>query len=102
MSVSRLLFFCFIGLAAAQVRAEPTIAAQDPEKVSRNAPADSSITFRSGHGGGPYTPITLNDGPSPTLPPNLLDIPAAHHIKPTFSVIGENVVQHPEIVARAA
>jgi peptidoglycan/xylan/chitin deacetylase (PgdA/CDA1 family) len=102
MCVSRLLFFCFIGLAAAQVRAEPTIAAQDPEKVSRNAPAESSITFSSVHVDGPYIAITFDDGPSATLTPKLLDILAAHHIKATFFVIGENVVQHPEIVARAA
>ena len=46
--------------------------------------------------------MTFDDGPSATLTPKLLDILAAHHIKATFFVIGENVAQHPEIVARAA
>jgi len=32
----------------------------------------------------------------------LLDLLATHHIKATFFVIGENVAEHPEIVARAA
>src|SRR5216110_3291510 len=102
MSVSRLLFFCSIGLATAHVPAEPTIAARDSEKVNRNAPAESSITFSSVHVDGPYIAITFDDGPSATLTPKLLDILAAHRIKATFFVIGENVVEHPEILTRAA
>src|SRR5881392_1021049 len=102
MSVSRLLFFCSIGLATAHIPVQRTIAARDSEKVSRNAPAESSITFSSVHVDGPYIAITFDDGPSATLTPKLLDILAAHHIKATFFVIGENVAQHPEIVARAA
>jgi len=46
--------------------------------------------------------MTFDDGPNATLTPKLLDILAAHHIKATFFVIGENVAQHPEVVARAA
>jgi peptidoglycan/xylan/chitin deacetylase (PgdA/CDA1 family) len=46
--------------------------------------------------------MTFDDGPSATLTPKLLDLLAAHHIKVTFFVIGENVAEHPEIVARAA
>jgi peptidoglycan-N-acetylglucosamine deacetylase len=102
MSVSRLLFFCSIGLATAHIPAERTIAARDTEKVSRNVPAESSITFSSVHVDGRYIAITFDDGPSATLTPKLLDILAAHRIKATFFVIGENVVEHPEIVARAA
>src|SRR5436190_4207829 len=102
MSVSRLLFFCSIGLATAHIPVQRTIAARDSEKVSRNAPAESSITFSSVHVDGPYIAITFDDGPSATLTPKLLDILAAHHIKATFFVIGEHVVKHPEVVARAA
>src|SRR5213083_3591699 len=102
MSVSRLLFFCSIGLATAHIPVQRTIAARDSEKVSRNAATESSITFSSVHVDGPYIAITFDDGPSATLTPKLLDILAAHHIKATFFVIGENVVEHPEIVARAA
>jgi len=102
MSVSSLPFFCFIGLVTSQLRAEPTIAAQDPKKINQNAPAESSVTFSSVHVDGPYIAMTFDDGPSATLTPKLLDILAAHHIKATFFVIGENVVQHPEVVARAA
>src|SRR6266404_3442581 len=102
MSVSSLPFFCFIGLVTSQLRAEPIIAAQDPEKINRNAPAESSVTFSSVHVDGPYIAMTFDDGPSATLTPKLLDLLAAHHIKATFFVIGENVAEHPEIVARAA
>src|SRR5213595_2751145 len=102
MSVSCLLFFCSIGLATAHIPAERTIAARDSEKVNRNAPAESNITFSSVHVDGPYIAITFDDGPSATLTPKLLDLLAAHHIKATFFVIGENVAEHPEIVARAA
>src|SRR5205809_3396613 len=102
MSVSRLLFFCSIGLATAHIPVQRTIAARDSEKVSRNAPAESSITFSSVHVDGPYIAITFDDEPSTVLTPKLLDLLAAHHIKATFFVIGENVAEHPEIVARAA
>jgi peptidoglycan/xylan/chitin deacetylase (PgdA/CDA1 family) len=101
MSVSRVLLFCSVGLLAAQLCAEPPIAAPAPEKDSRNTLAESNITFSSLHVDGPYIAMTFDDGPSTTLTPKLLDILAAHHIKATFFVIGENVAEHPEIVARA-
>jgi peptidoglycan/xylan/chitin deacetylase (PgdA/CDA1 family) len=46
--------------------------------------------------------MTFDDGPSATLTPKLLDLLAARRIKATFFVIGENVAEHPDIVARAA
>src|SRR5438128_7898270 len=99
MSVSGLLLFCFAGLIAAhELRAESTVAERD----SRSAPTESSVTFSSVHVNGPYIAITFDDGPSATLTPKLLDLLAAHHIKTTFFVIGENVAEHPDIVARAA
>jgi peptidoglycan-N-acetylglucosamine deacetylase len=51
---------------------------------------------------GPYIAMTFDDGPSQKLTPKLLDLLAAHHIKATFFVIGQNVVEHPEVVQRAA
>src|SRR5206468_3885531 len=54
------------------------------------------------HVDGPYIAMTFDDGPSATLTPKLLDLLAGRHIKVTFFVIGENVAEHPEIVARAA
>jgi len=103
MSVSRFLLFCFAGLIAAHaLRAESRIATPDAKINNENAATESSITFSSVHVDEPYIAMTFDDGPSATLTPKLLDILAAHHIKATFFVIGENVAQHPEIVARAA
>jgi peptidoglycan-N-acetylglucosamine deacetylase len=76
---------------------------------ARNAPSDAPavsaqpvITFNSVHVGGPYIALTFDDGPHATLTPKLLDLLAARHIRATFFVIGQNVSEHPGIVARAA
>jgi peptidoglycan/xylan/chitin deacetylase (PgdA/CDA1 family) len=45
--------------------------------------------------------MTFDDGPSAILTPKLLDVLATRHIKATFFVIGQNVAEHPELVARA-
>src|SRR6266699_6048007 len=103
MSVSRLLFFCFLGLLAIHhICAETTIAAKVSKKNNPSAPTEPPITFSSVHVDGPYIAMTFDDGPSATLTPKLLDLLAAYHIKATLFVIGENVAEHPEIVERAA
>jgi peptidoglycan-N-acetylglucosamine deacetylase len=102
MFVSRSLLLCFAGLIAAHaVRAESRVTTQDAKINNENAATESSITFNSIQVDGPYIAMTFDDGPSAALTPKLLDILAAHHIKATFFVIGENVAEHPEIVARA-
>lgn len=103
MSAYRLLFFCFATLSVTlRLEAEPAAATRAAARESRAAPEESSITFNSVHVDGPYIAMTFDDGPSAALTPKLLDLLAAHHIKATFFVIGENVAEHPEIVARAA
>src|SRR5881392_3272094 len=103
MSAYRLLFFCFAILSfSLGLEAEPKIATQTAGNNNPGPAAESSITFSSVHVDGPYIAMTFDDGPSATLTPKLLDLLAAHHIKATFFVIGENVAEHPEIVARAA
>jgi peptidoglycan/xylan/chitin deacetylase (PgdA/CDA1 family) len=103
MSAYRLLFFCFTTLSVTlSLGAEPTPATRGAIRGSRAKPEGSSITFNAVHVDGPYIAMTFDDGPSATLTPKLLDLLAAHHIKATFFVIGENVAEHPEIVARAA
>ncbi len=83
--------------------AEPSV---PPAKAVREKtpapPKEPAITFNSVHVDGPYIAMTFDDGPSAVLTPKLLDLLAAHHIKATFFVIGENVAEHPEVVARAA
>jgi peptidoglycan-N-acetylglucosamine deacetylase len=51
---------------------------------------------------GSFVALTFDDGPQEKLTPKLLDLLAEHQIKATFFVIGQNVVEHPDIVARAA
>src|SRR5213082_3709376 len=103
MSAYRLLFFCFAILSfSLGLGAEPTPAKRGAARESRATPEEPGTTFNSVHVDGPYIAMTFDDGPSATLTPKLLDLLAAHHIKATFFVIGENVAEHPEIVARAA
>src|SRR5437016_7815754 len=99
----RLYFLCVAVLVETNpLGAEPEIAPQTPEKSGRKAPTEQNITFNSVHTDGPYIAMSFDDGPSAMLTPKLLDVLAAHHIQATFFVIGENVMEHPEIVARAA
>jgi peptidoglycan/xylan/chitin deacetylase (PgdA/CDA1 family) len=65
------------------------------------SPAQPQITFSSVHVDGPYIALTFDDGPNPTLTPKLLDLLAAHHMKATFFVVGQNAADHPEILKRA-
>src|SRR5213593_4663199 len=103
MSAYRLLLFCFAWLTfALAVRAESRPAKRSVARATRAEPEEPGITFNSVHVDGPYIAMTFDDGPSATLTPKLLDLLATHHIKATFFVIGENVAEHPDIVARAA
>jgi peptidoglycan-N-acetylglucosamine deacetylase len=103
MNFSRLQFLWFACLIATRaLGAERQVAAHTSEKSERDAATEQNITFSSVHVDGPYIAMTFDDGPSATLTPKLLDLLAARHIKATFFVIGENVAEHPEIVARAA
>src|ERR1700719_4679706 len=99
----RLYFLCVAVLVATRtLGAGPENPPQTPEKSGPKAPTEQNITFNSVRTDGPYIAMTFDDGPSATLTPKLLDLLAAHHIKATFFVIGENVAEHPEIVERAA
>jgi len=89
-------------IAALGIGAESISATQDSARENPTAPQEPSITFNSVHVDGSYIAMTFDDGPSATLTPKLLDLLAAHHIKATFFVIGENVAEHHEVVARAA
>jgi peptidoglycan/xylan/chitin deacetylase (PgdA/CDA1 family) len=65
------------------------------------SPVQPQVTFNSVHVDGPYIALTFDDGPNKTLTPKLLDLLAAHHMKATFFVVGQNAVDHPEILQRA-
>jgi peptidoglycan-N-acetylglucosamine deacetylase len=93
-------------LRAHSIEAAPKAVSPNAEKEATAKtpapPKEPAITFNSVHVDGPYIAMTFDDGPSAALTPKLLDLLAAHHIKATFFVIGENVAEYPEIVARAA
>jgi peptidoglycan-N-acetylglucosamine deacetylase len=108
MLVIRSLLICSLSLAAWQIAAaQTTLAAQGTSKnkpappVVSIGPTGPQITFSSVHVDGPYIAMTFDDGPNEKLTPKLLDLLAAHHIKATFFVIGENAAAHPEILQRA-
>lgn len=46
--------------------------------------------------------LTFDDGPDPDYTPKILDILERKHAPATFFVIGENALEHPEIVRRIA
>ena len=90
------------GSIEAPAKADSAKVEKDTALESQSAPKQPSITFNSVHVNGPYIAMTFDDGPSAALTPKLLDLLAARHIKATFFVLGENVAEHPDIVARAA
>ena len=95
-----LLFYLLSSVGIAALRADDAVAPQTAEKPKPSATAEPGITFDWVHVDGPYIALTFDDGPSAKQTPKLLDLLAAHHIKATFFLIGENVAEHPEIVAR--
>ncbi|MBA2585350.1 MAG: polysaccharide deacetylase family protein [Chthoniobacterales bacterium] len=98
---SALLFgvgFLTVGLAAAEENAPPPRSVQSSEPNPASIP---QITFSSVHVDGPYVAMTFDDGPHTSLTPKLLDLLAAHHMKATFFVVGQNAAEYPEILKRA-
>jgi peptidoglycan-N-acetylglucosamine deacetylase len=73
-----------------------------PAPSATTSPAQPQISFNSVHVDGPYIALTFDDGPHKTLTPKLLDLLAAHHMKATFFVVGQNAADHPDILRRAA
>ena len=95
------LIFSLAIMAGHPGQAQATPASAVAPKAKPVEASEPRITFSFVHVDGPYIAITFDDGPSATLTPKLLDLLAAHQIKATFFVIGQNVAEHPEIVARA-
>jgi peptidoglycan/xylan/chitin deacetylase (PgdA/CDA1 family) len=88
----------WLGAAAQTIPASAGPPAPTPIPM---APAAPQISFNFVHVDGPYIAMTFDDGPSEKLTPKLLSLLAAHHIKATFFVIGQNVAEHPDILQRA-
>jgi peptidoglycan-N-acetylglucosamine deacetylase len=99
MSVSRLFLIGSLAIFGSGL-----LQGSDPAAGSQkdSGPIDSPLTFSWVHVDGNYVALTFDDGPNSKLTPKLLDLLGTHHIKATFFVIGQNVAENPEIVARAA
>lgn len=103
MGQSRFFLFCLIGSASSLIAIADDTASGQTDPKPKTAPAvEPGITFDWVHVDGPYIAMTFDDGPSAKLTPKLLDLLAAHHIKATFFLIGENAAEYPDIVAREA
>ncbi|MFP5106822.1 polysaccharide deacetylase family protein [Neobacillus sp. C211] len=63
----------------------------------RKLPKPSEIV-RYGQPKGKEVVLTFDDGPDPTYTPQILDILDKNNIKGSFFIIGENALQHPELV----
>src|SRR5436309_12611810 len=101
MFTLRFLVFCLLSSAGiTAIHADDTVGRQTAEQPKPAATEKSGITFDWVHVDGPYIALTFDDGPSAKLTPKLLDLLAAHQIKATFFLIGENAAQYPDIVAR--
>jgi peptidoglycan/xylan/chitin deacetylase (PgdA/CDA1 family) len=92
-----------IGLLVLVARAEEAPQGAQPPATPSPSPAGATQkigTYSEAHVDGPYIAMTFDDGPSAENTPRLLDILKQRNIKATFFLLGENVVQHPEIVKR--
>jgi peptidoglycan/xylan/chitin deacetylase (PgdA/CDA1 family) len=85
-------------LVARPLNAAPEVAvATKAAPVATPAP---KITWSEVHLDGPCIALTFDDGPHVTNTTRLLDMLAQRHVKATFFVVGENVVQYPDIMKR--
>src|ERR1700704_2072101 len=95
---------------AADARAQTSPQPDSSPAAATVSPAAPRISFNYIHVDGTFIAMTFDDGPQEKLTPQLLDLLAQHHIldllaqhhiKATFFVIGQNVDEYPDIVARA-
>ncbi|MDR7239522.1 polysaccharide deacetylase family protein [Neobacillus drentensis] len=62
--------------------------------------AKPTEVVRYGKPKGKEVVLSFDDGPDPTYTPQILDILDKNHVKGSFFIIGENALQHPELVKR--
>jgi peptidoglycan/xylan/chitin deacetylase (PgdA/CDA1 family) len=89
----------FFLIPATIVWAQPSL--PSPAKPKPPPEPEPKTTISSVRVDGPYIALTFDDGPHQKLTPRLLDLLAERHLHVTFFVLGENAVQHPEILQRA-
>lgn len=109
MLVRQLLAFASVSLLILRAVSGQNVSPAQPVEKRNSAPAPAAaasptqpqITFNSVYVDGPYIALTFDDGPNATLTPRLLDLLAAHRMKATFFVVGQNAAEYPDILRRA-
>ena len=74
--------------------------AADPEISMANFTPGKANTYAQVHIQGPYIAMTFDDGPSAEYTATLLDELKKRNMKVTFFLVGQNVVDHPDLVKR--
>lgn len=80
--------------------ASPTASAVSSPAVAPTPGVSGKHVYNSCNVDGRYVAMTFDDGPHPELTPKLLDMLKARGIKATFYVVGQNVVEYPDIMKR--
>ncbi len=102
MPIFRFLSFgALLGLVPGFLHAQSPAPAGTPDQGQPPAVVEPRIAFSYANVDGPYIAMTYDDGPNKNLTPKLLDLLAAHHVRATFFVIGQNAAEYPEILRRA-
>jgi peptidoglycan-N-acetylglucosamine deacetylase len=75
-----------------------------PEWLTAAAPVldRDGVQRRLGATPTPAIALTFDDGPDPRWTPTVLDLLRRYRIRATFCLVGQHVVQHPELVRRIA
>lgn len=81
--------------------APPPAASPAPVPGTGATPPAPEITWSQVRVNDPVVAITFDDGPHPTLTPQLLDMLAQRKVHATFFILGEMAKPHPEILQRA-
>jgi peptidoglycan/xylan/chitin deacetylase (PgdA/CDA1 family) len=82
----------FVGRAQAQVTTQIAL----PGDITRGEQATITRVATAR----PVVALTFDDGPHPSLTPQLMDILASRGVRATFYVIGNRVVRHPQLMQR--
>ncbi|ROU03937.1 polysaccharide deacetylase family protein [Histidinibacterium lentulum] len=102
MTFDRRTFLSAAGCALTAAALPSTAAAQGVISLPDDLVANDHATVTAVATAQPVVAMTFDDGPHPSLTPQLLDMLAARNIKATFYLIGNRVAQFPAITRRIA
>jgi peptidoglycan/xylan/chitin deacetylase (PgdA/CDA1 family) len=79
--------------------AQAVVLVAPPTPTTTTRPPTTTTTTRAPANALPVS-LTFDDGPNAVYTPQVLDILARYGVRATFFVVGQEVVQHPELVQR--